>query len=120
MKLLEMLYKKNSGNTPLLRGLTLSKLEEYLRRYSNTFEVSLCAHMVRHAGPSHDAHYNKVGIEDIRIRGRWMCIESCRRYSKPAKLLRALAALPAPMLSQANRAKQTLVPRLVNEFAKII
>ena len=110
--LLEALYKRAKPKGKLFRGLTLAKLDRLLSEFSEATGLKLVAHMVRHSGPSHDAFYFKVPIEDIRVRGRWVCVESCRRYMKPAMLLRALGLLDNEGLDVANRAAETLVPKI--------
>ena len=110
--LLEALRKRAKPKGKLFRSLTLAKLDRLLSDFSKATGIKLVAHMFRHGGPSHDALYFKMPIEDIRVRGRWGCIESCRRYMKPAMLLRALGLLSNEGLEVANRAAKNLVPQI--------
>jgi integrase len=99
----------------LFRSLTLPKYERLMR--TATAACDLCAlrvdpHSVRHVGPSIDSYEKRLSPPEVQARGRWRCVESCRRYSKPAALLRQVAKLSRQQLNEARRVA-SLVPRLV-------
>eukprot|EP00972_Heterocapsa_arctica_P050541 7432125-Heterocapsa_arctica.AAC.1 len=73
-----------------------------------TAACDLCAlrldpHSVRHVGPSIDSYEKRLSPPEVQARGRWRCVESCRRYSKPAALLRQVAKLSRQQLNEARR-----------------
>ncbi len=90
----------------------LAGLERIFRSFSASEGIKLTPHELRHTGPSHDFYYHKVSVAELQWRGRWMAVESCRRYSKPAKMLRGLAAMTRDQVLLAERASHE-VPKLV-------
>ena len=63
-------------------------------------------------GPSLDAYFFKTELPVNQARGCWMLLESCRRYNKPAILLRQLRELDAQLLRRA-RILETRLPRAI-------
>ena len=90
------------GGERVFDTLSLPALEKSFREFSKTEAVKMTPHSLRHAGPSHDHYFSKVTLQDIQLRGRWQSLDSCRRYAKPSRMLRQLAALsPAQRLRAA-------------------
>jgi len=74
-------------------------------------------HMMRHGGPSHDLYSGASSRPDIQTRGRWLCLESTRRYAKPAGMLRTKATLSDLEISEAERYSRTLPKLLVERIS---
>ena len=53
----------------------------------------LSPHSLRHGGPSLDVYQGALDLEGARARGRWLVLNSCKRYAKSATLLRQVAKL---------------------------
>ena len=102
--LLQALYETCGPDGRLFRGLTLARAEAAVRAARRTLDlgVSVDLHGARHCGPSHDAYFFKTELAVIQARGRWVLLESCRRYNKPAKLSRQLSKLDAGLLRRAR------------------
>ena len=109
-----------SDDDPLFGSLNLAGLESMFRECSRTLGIKILPYGLRHAGPSHDAVVNKMSIEDIQARGRWMSLESCRHYSKPAALLRQLRCLSRQQLSNSQGYAQTIPDRLSSELKRVL
>ena len=67
--------------------------------------MSYQPHAMRHAGPSWDVYEGKIDVLGAQQRGRWLALESCRRYSRPAMLRRQI---PKIQLAQRNAAMALL------------
>ena len=87
----------------LFRNLSLRDVEKYFGLASQHLNIKVVPRAMRHAGPSHDAFHNKMTLQDIQSRGRWLCVESCRTYMKPAALLRSVANLNRAQLVCARK-----------------
>jgi len=94
--------------------LTLPALEKDFRQFSKSELIKMTPHGLRHAGPSHDHYYHNVAIQDLQVRGRWLALQSCRRYAKPSQMLRQLAALTASQRRRAAKAADE-IPKLIEE-----
>ena len=102
-KVLELLYLAcDNDDDFLFKNLALTDVERVFREYSRKLRFKILPHGMRHAGPSHDAVVHHVRIEDIFTRGRWLALDSCRRYAKPAALLRQLRVLTPQQLAAAK------------------
>ena len=115
--ILEALYRRAAPGQALLGEVTLAQLEAAVRlargRAMLPSKLSLDLHAARHAGPSHDAYFHGARIEELQARGRWAILESCRRYAKPAKLLRGIAMLSDEQVRTGERYAQLVPPRLI-------
>ena len=115
----DALYSAAASDDDFLFGsLTLNSLESMFRESSRVLGIKILPHGLRHAGPSHDAVVNKMSIEDIQVRGRWLSLESCRHYSKPAALLRQLRCLSRQQLLNSQGYAQTIPERLTTELKR--
>ena len=76
-------------------------------------------HGLRHTGPSYDFATHKSPLHDLQLRGRWLAIESCRRYAKPARLLQGVAVLSKKQRDRAAKAAEELVPELLRRAASL-
>ncbi len=74
--------------------------------------------MLRHAGPSHDFYYNQSPIQQLQWCGRWLAVESCRRYTKPARMLRGLALLQTAQKERAQETANTVVMRILARLGR--
>ena len=110
---MDVLVKDLASDKPLFRTLTLPVLEKLYREMSKDLGFPLVPHGLRHAGPSHDTLVHKMPLDDIRLRGRWVSIESCRIYTEPASLVRSLARVPDAQLVKARRLLRELPQRTV-------
>ena len=106
--LLRALCQKLDGPDPLLRDLSLPILEKVFDEASQDLGFKIVPHGLRHAGPSHDAMVHKASMVDLQCRGRWLSMESCRIYTKPAAVLRSTALLSEQQLHEAARFSKTL------------
>ena len=79
--------------------------------------IHVSPHSLRHAGPSHDAWFFKDSLDLIQARGRWLCKESVRRYSKPAGMLRTAATLTIAQKQEARRISKELPRAMQQTFA---
>ena len=120
---LEALYLRTAAGSLLFEGVSLSVLESVFRsrRAALGFnDLTLVPHGLRHAGPSHDFHYNQVGLPALQARGRWLSADSVRRYAKPAMLLRQLAKVSAADLDRFNRfSSGQLSEKIVSSLKKV-
>ena len=113
--LLTALHKRARPEGRLFGNLNLVLYERLLRKASAACHVSslrVDPHSLRHAGPSIDSYEKRLSLPEIQSRGRWRCGESCRRYSKPAALLRQVNKLTPEQLQEARRVAR-FVPRLI-------
>ena len=97
----------------------LPGLELAFRGFSASEGIKLTPHALRHAGPSHDFYYHEVPVTELQWRGRWLATESCRRYSKPAKMLRCLATLTKDQLRRAKRAADEVPVALLKGLTEL-
>jgi hypothetical protein len=51
-------------------------------------------HCLRHGGATYFVHVHGWALAKVQLRGRWLCMSSLRRYSKPHVLVGVLARLP--------------------------
>ena len=106
-----------AGRGPLI-PLTLPQYEAAFRRSASRLDlVALrpCPHMLRHAGPSHDAWTGVRDLHDIQKRGNWEAFASVKRYEKHGKLLRQIARAPDRIRDAMVDAEQHL-PKLLGDF----
>ena len=77
--------------------------------------VSLRAdlHAPRHVGLSTDFMNKALDLNAIQCRGRWLCLESVRRYSKPASLLRSIHKATDAQVFETTRIEKALPTLLV-------
>ena len=66
-----------------------------------------------------DFYFHDVPVAALQWRGRWLAMESCRRYSKPAKMLRSLAALSEEQLRRARAAAYEVPGRLLKGLTEL-
>ena len=92
--ILKVVATRSSGER-IFDTLSLAALEKNYREFCKAEGVKMSPHSLRHAGPSHDHYFNGMTLQDIQLRGRWQALDSCRRYAKPSRMLRQLAALSA-------------------------
>ena len=118
--LLALLAKDLPADKPLFRGLSLELLEKMYREMSKALGFPMVAHGLRHVGPSHDSLVHKVSVEDIQQRGRWVSLESCRIYTKPASLIRSLARVSDENLRQARRLREQLPARTLSVVSEAL
>ncbi len=110
--LLKLLVPSTSLGEKVFAPLSLPHWEKMFRAFSKEEGVRMTPHGLRHTGPSHDFHAHKTPLHSLQMRGRWLCIESCRRYAKPARLLRGVAALSKGQLLRAATCEKELVKTL--------
>ena len=60
-------------------------------------------HATRHAGATIDCLCNNLSLDSIKLRGRWRCVESVRRYSKPFVLVQCNAKFDDSVLEQGRK-----------------
>ena len=118
--LLELLVRDLPADKPLFRTLTLSNLERLYREMSKALDFPMVAHGLRHAGPSHDSLVHKMSIEDIQQRGRWVSLESCRIYTKPASLVRSLGRVSDKLLREAKHLRSGLSARTLKVVSEAL
>ncbi len=107
-QLLQAVVDRTADKEFLFPGITLVLWEKWCRAFVAVDKIPLTPHCLRHAGPSIDIYYHQASIQDVQWRGRWMAVESCRRYAKPAKMLRLRAALAPSQLERAEVAAQNV------------
>jgi len=112
---LDVLLAKRPANAQVFEGINLPLLERLFRDFSRAENLKVIPHGLRHCGASHDA-FHDVSLVQVQQRGRWLCLESCRRYSKPSKLLRALSRMNYDQLERAKRLKGQLLQRVVQQL----
>jgi integrase len=112
--LVEALVTTSSCNEKVFSPLELPLWEKMFRDFSKAEGLKVTPHGLRHTGPSHDFHVHKEPLHGLQLRGRWLAIESCRRYTKPARLLRATSALTNSQLEKADVSARTLVAYLLD------
>ncbi len=91
---LKLVARRSTGER-IFETLSLPALEKNYREFCKAEAVKMSPHLLRHAGPSHDHYFDGMTLQDIQLRGRWQALDSCRRYAKPNRILRQLAALSA-------------------------
>ena len=106
--------------TSLFRSLDLHSLEALFVEASKDLAFKIVPHGLRHAGPSHDAVVHKAAVHDLQCRGRWLSIESCRVYTKPAALLRSVGLLSDSQLRQARRFSGHLPNTLSSSLKQVL
>ena len=117
-RLTSALVVRGRKNSRIFSTITLASLEKHFRAVSSLWRFHCTPHALRHAGPSHDFYEHGAAIHDLQLRGRWMASESCRRYTKPARLLRQRALLDGAVAAKGELAAKMLVPRLVAALSK--
>ena len=102
----------------LFAPLTLGKLEELCRKAARVgpFPINFFPHMVRHGGLSSDLYYKLIDLKGVRVRGRWCCMDSVRRYAKSATLLRQVKQLPGDVIKDGGRLEGNLRRRLAADL----
>jgi integrase len=110
--LLKLLVPSAPLGEKIFAPLSLPHWEKMYREFSKEEGVRMTPHGLRHTGPSHDFHAHNVPLHSLQMRGRWLCIESCRRYAKPARLLRGVAALSRGQLLRAAKCEEELIKTL--------
>ena len=103
--ILEALFNRTPTGSLLFEGVSLGMLEGVFRNKRTLLgfdDIELVPHGLRHAGPSHEFHYNSVSLPTLQARGRWLPPDSVRRYAKPAMLLRQLAKVATSDLDRFN------------------
>ena len=76
------------------------------RRSANRMQLrgfSVSPHGMRHAGPSWDVYEKLADLPAVQSRGRWLALQSTRRYSKSASLLRQVKKLSVEQRTEARR-----------------
>ena len=58
-------------------------------------------YMLRHSGASHDRARQLRSLQEIKLRGRWHCDSSVRRYQKEGRVGEQLQRLPAAVRARA-------------------
>ena len=101
----------------------LPQLRALLHRHSHDLDLSqlnMTPHCLRHGGPSTDRLLNARSLQDVQRRGRWLAMDSVRRYEKHGRLLRQLNRMNWSQLSagdEANTWLERYLPKLVRESA---
>ena len=112
------LYAATLPSASLFAPLTLGKLEDLCRKaaLAGPFSINFCPHMVCHGGPSSDLYRKLIDLEGVRVRGRWRCMDSVRRYAKSATLLRQVKQLPGDIIKEGGRLEGDLRRRLAADL----
>lgn len=119
-RLISLFVQNISANEHVFPSLTLTQLEKLFKVFAGREHMVLSPHSLRHAGPSHDMLHNGASMHDAQWRGRWLCLESRRRYSKPAKLHRQQACLTESQLERARLARESLPKELMCELSRAV
>ena len=121
--ILEAVFHRTPDGGLLFDGVSLSSLESVFRSKRTMLgfnDLQFVPHGLRHAGPSHDFHYNQVSLAALQARGRWLSPDSVRRYAKPAMLLRQLAKVAACDLDRFNKFSDgELSERIIGALKKV-
>jgi hypothetical protein len=107
-QLLQAIVDRTAVKEFLFPGVTLALWEKWCRAFVAEYKVTMTPHCLRHGGPSHDMYFHQASVQDVQWRGRWLAVESCRRYAKPAKMLRQRAALTPRQLVEAEEAAKNV------------
>ena len=74
-------------------------------------------YMARHTGASLDRLEQRISLEEVRRRGRWLSEGSVRRYEKRALIQEVYASLTANQRQLCHRADERLISMLRRKFA---
>lgn len=118
-ELLSALVLKRAAGSRLFGPLTLPILDKLVSQHRHALPFDFTPHGIRHAGPSHDMYFNKAQLDWVQARARWKALESCRRYAKPAALLRRLKMLTDEQLKAAAELEKTLAFVLARRFREV-
>ena len=120
VRILELLHRAALPDRLLFEGLCLASVEALFREASVHLGFGLVPHGLRHLGPSHDRVVHGAAIDDVQARGRWLCVESCRHYSKPAAILRSVRKLTADQLRRAAALEREIPARLETALGLVL
>ena len=96
--------------------LDLAYLKRALRRASDVYEWKEVPLGRKH----NDSYVHGAVLLDVASRGRWMCLESARTYTKPARLLRSLARMPRVQVPLAGLVAATLLKDLLKALKAVL
>ena len=116
--IMQVLVEDTPDKELLFPDITLPLWEAWCRQFSSAEKLKISPHCLRHGGPSHDVYHHQATIQDVQWRGRWMAVESCRRYTKPAKMLRARAALTPSQLKRAEEAARHVEAQILARLGR--
>jgi integrase len=98
-----------------------SSFRSLIRRVSDSLglsDIAYVPHSFRHGGATH-AFQRGAKIEDIMFRGRWIALESARRYIQTARALLILLDIP-PTLNQTGMTLAPVVDKVIAHLAQTV
>jgi len=115
---LERLRGSGCARTPLF-SFTQLQLSRWFASAAESLRLTaLRPHLyqLRHGGASHDRSSRARSMLEIKLRGRWRCDRSLRRYEKGGRLAEQLSRLDAPTRERALQAPARLVQALARPW----
>ena len=115
-----LLCKNLPSNDRLLRNLDDKSYRNIVADAASQLGFHLVPHQFRHGGPTYDICVGGDKIEDVQIRGRWLALSSCRRYAKPASMLRSIRTLNDAQVARATKMAPTVGDALVSALRDVL